>query len=189
MKYRLLEGVLNAICDAGNTPYVKCSNLHPNYRGPEEYAVAGFTIHAIGGNDVTHFGLDEDGICFRASYKGVAQDVTLPLDGISALYAKEDPEMGLHFDVADEFRDVFSEQQMAAEQQAVTMYAHILQLRDKHEFFMESVETQGEQLHEKLKEIVRSAPAPGAPTPGAPAPDESTGFRKEAHVGWKPQVV
>jgi stringent starvation protein B len=185
MKYRLLEGVLNAICDAGNTPYVKCSNLHPNYRGPEEYAVAGFTIHAIGGNDVTHFGLDENGICFRASYKGVAQDVTLPLDGISALYAKEDPEMGLHFDVADEFRDVFSEQQMAAEQQAVTMYAHILQLRDKHEFFMESVETQGEQLHEKLKEIVRSAPAP-AP---APAPDESTGFRKEAHVGWKPQVV
>ena len=88
-KSYLLRAFYDWIVDNGFTPYVLVDAKRPGVEVPSEYVQDGKIILNIAPGAVHTLCMDPQGLSFSARFRGIAQDIRVPLVAIKAVYAKE----------------------------------------------------------------------------------------------------
>ncbi len=77
------------ITDNGLTPYVLVNAEYPGASVPEQHIENGKIILNISPRAVSHWQLDNDWITFSARFGGKSRDITIPVQAVLAIYARE----------------------------------------------------------------------------------------------------
>lgn len=85
----VLRALHEWIIDNGMTPYVLVNAGVPGVAVPGEYIHDGRVVLNISPSAVADLEMGNDFVCFTARFAGKATQVTLPLNAILAIYAKE----------------------------------------------------------------------------------------------------
>ena len=83
--------------DQGFTPYLAV-NVGPRTKVPQEYVNDGRIVLNLGPEATHQLVMGNEFISFSARFNGVAQTLSIPIDGVSAIYARENGQ-GMAFDV------------------------------------------------------------------------------------------
>lgn len=94
----LLRAIHEWCVDQGFTPYITVV-VGPRTRVPREFVRDGQIILNIGTEATNQLLMGNDEISFQARFNGVAFPVVVPVEVVSAIYAKENGQ-GMAFDVA-----------------------------------------------------------------------------------------
>lgn len=94
----LLRAIHEWCVDQGFTPYITVV-VGPRTRVPREFVHDGQIILNIGTEATNQLLMGNDEISFQARFNGVAFPVVVPVEVVSAIYAKENGQ-GMAFDVA-----------------------------------------------------------------------------------------
>ena len=84
----LLRAIHEWCCDNGYTPYI---SVRPDARArvPREFIKDGQIVLNIGLDATGHLHIGNDDISFQARFGGVARELYVPIDNVSAIYARE----------------------------------------------------------------------------------------------------
>ena len=85
----LIRAIHEWITDNQLTPYILVNAQTPAMRIPERYVDNGRIILNIGYNAVRELTLDNDRINFNARFDGQTMNVSIPIQAVMAIYAKE----------------------------------------------------------------------------------------------------
>jgi len=88
-KSYLLRAFYDWIVDNGFTPYVLVDAQQQGVEVPAEYVQDGKIILNIAPGAVRTLCMDPQGLTFSARFRGIAQNIHVPLPAIKAVYAKE----------------------------------------------------------------------------------------------------
>ncbi len=93
----LLRALYEWCTDNGYTPYIVVV-VDGSTRVPMEFVKNGEIVLNISFDATSHLKIDNDFVHFRARFGGVSRDIEVPLDNVSAIYARENGQ-GMAFDV------------------------------------------------------------------------------------------
>ncbi len=85
----LLRAFYDWIVDNGMTPYVLVYARRRGVDVPAEYVQDGRIILNIAPDAVHALCMDPQGLRFSARFRGIAQDIRVPMSAIKAVYARE----------------------------------------------------------------------------------------------------
>jgi len=88
------------ICDSHCTPILVIHTSHPELEVPPEFLENDEILFNISKEAVREFEVFYDRIQFRASFSGVIQFISVPLQAVLAIYAEENG-AGYYFDAED----------------------------------------------------------------------------------------
>ena len=93
----LLRALYEWCTDNGYTPYIVVV-VDGGTRVPMEFVKNGEIVLTISFDATSHLKIDNDFVHFRARFGGVSRDIEVPIDNVSAIYARENGQ-GMAFDV------------------------------------------------------------------------------------------
>jgi len=93
----LVRAIHEWCCDNGFTPYLAVV-VDAATRVPMEFVRDGQIVLNIGPDATNRLRLGNDYIDFQARFGGVARDISVPLDNVAAIYARENG-AGMAFDI------------------------------------------------------------------------------------------
>ena len=93
----LLRALYEWCTDNGYTPYIVVV-VDGGTRVPMEFVKNGEIVLNISFDATSHLKFDNDFVHFRARFGGVSRDIEVPIDNVSAIYARENGQ-GMAFDV------------------------------------------------------------------------------------------
>ena len=93
----LLRALYEWCTDNGYTPYIVVV-VDGGTRVPMEFVKNGEIVLNISFDATSHLKIDNDFVHFRARFGGVSRDIEVPIDNVSAIYARENSQ-GMAFDV------------------------------------------------------------------------------------------
>ena len=93
----LLRALYDWCTDNGYTPYIVVV-VDGGTRVPMEFVKNGEIVLNISFDATSHLKIDNDFVHFRARFGGVSRDIEVPIDNVSAIYARENGQ-GMAFDV------------------------------------------------------------------------------------------
>ena len=93
----LLRALYEWCTDNGYTPYIVVV-VDGSTRVPMEFVKNGEIVLNISFDATSHLKIDNDFVRFRARFGGVSRDIEVPIDNVSAIYARENGQ-GMAFDV------------------------------------------------------------------------------------------
>ena len=93
----LLRALYEWCTDNGYTPYIVVV-VDGGTRVPMEFVKNGEIVLNISFDATSHLKIDNDFVHFRARFGGVSRDIEVPIDNVSAIYARENGQ-GMAFDV------------------------------------------------------------------------------------------
>ncbi|HMW18772.1 MAG TPA: ClpXP protease specificity-enhancing factor [Accumulibacter sp.] len=96
----LIRAIHQWCCDHGFTPYLSVI-VNARTRVPREYVRDGQIVLNVGYEATGNLSIANDGITFQARFGGVARDIVIPINSVSAIYARENG-AGMAFDPEDE---------------------------------------------------------------------------------------
>lgn len=85
----LLRAVHEWICDNGLTPYIVVDAEKPRLQVPPQAISEGKVVLNLAPRAVAHLELGNDAITFMARFGGVSHAVSVPLEAVQAIYARE----------------------------------------------------------------------------------------------------
>lgn len=85
----LLRAIYDWIVDSGLTPHLLVSTACAEVRLPEALLVDKQVVLNVGPQAVKDLLIDDDLVTFVARFAGVSKAVSLPMDSIQAIYARE----------------------------------------------------------------------------------------------------
>ena len=85
----LVRAIYEWITDNQLTPYILVNAQAPSVKIPERYVDNGRIILNIGNTAVRGLQLENDGINFNARFDGQTMNVSIPMQAVMAIYAKE----------------------------------------------------------------------------------------------------
>lgn len=85
----LVRAIYEWITDNQLTPYILVNAQAPSVIIPERYVDNGRIILNIGNTAVRGLQLENDGINFNARFDGQTMNVSIPMQAVMAIYAKE----------------------------------------------------------------------------------------------------
>jgi len=85
----LIRALYEWIVDNGMTPYVLVDATHPGVLVPESAIQEGKVTLNISIQAVQTLDLGNDAVSFSARFNGVARPITLPIQAVTAVYARE----------------------------------------------------------------------------------------------------
>jgi stringent starvation protein B len=94
----LLRAIYEWCTDNGYTPYLAVS-VDSQTRVPREFVKNGEIVLNIGFTATSGLKLDNDFIHFSARFGGVSREIVVPVENVSAIYARESGQ-GMAFEVA-----------------------------------------------------------------------------------------
>jgi stringent starvation protein B len=104
---------LHAWCtDNGFTPYVTVA-VDASVQVPQEYVKDGEIVLNIGYDATTELKIDNDYLFFKARFAGVVREVVVPVDRVSAIFARENGQ-GMAFPVTPRDPDAVASKPAAA---------------------------------------------------------------------------
>lgn len=95
----LVRAIYDWCCDSGLTPYLAVK-VNSNTRVPLSFVKDGEIVISLGVDAVKDLHLGSDYISCEARFGGVAHAVTVPLDAVAGIFAKESGQ-GLVFPVGE----------------------------------------------------------------------------------------
>jgi stringent starvation protein B len=84
----LIRAIHEWCCDNGYTPHITVSVNH-SVQVPLEYVKDGEIVLNVGLTATTGLQLGNDYIVFKARFSGVARDIMVPVDQVTAIFARE----------------------------------------------------------------------------------------------------
>lgn len=96
----LIRAIQEWCLDQGFTPYLAV-NVTPRTRVPREFVKDGQIVLNLGPEATHQLVMGNDFITFSARFNGAAQALSIPIDNVSAIYARENGQ-GMAFEVAPE---------------------------------------------------------------------------------------
>jgi len=93
----LLRALYEWCTDNGYTPYIVVA-VDGSTRVPMEFVKNGEIVLNISFEATGNLKMDNDWICFKARFGGVAREIDIPVDNVSAIYARENGQ-GMAFEV------------------------------------------------------------------------------------------
>ncbi len=96
----LLRALYEWCTDNGYTPYIVVT-VDARTRVPEEFVKNGEIVLNISFDATGNLKMDNDFIHFKARFGGVAREIQLPVENVSAIYARENGQ-GMAFEVKRE---------------------------------------------------------------------------------------
>lgn len=96
----LLRALYEWCTDNGYTPYIVVT-VDEQTRVPDEFVKNGEIVLNISFEATGNLKMDNDFIHFKARFGGVAREIVLPVENVSAIYAKENGQ-GMAFEVKRE---------------------------------------------------------------------------------------
>lgn len=96
----LLRALYEWCTDNGYTPYIVVA-VDERTRVPDEFVKNGEIVLNISFEATGNLKMDNDFIHFKARFGGVAREIVLPVENVSAIYAKENGQ-GMAFEVKRE---------------------------------------------------------------------------------------
>jgi len=93
----LLRAIWEWCCDHGFTPYISV-NVDGRSRVPREFVRDGQIVLNVGPDATNKLQMGNEFIEFQARFGGVARELSIPVDQVSAIYARENG-AGMAFDV------------------------------------------------------------------------------------------
>lgn len=93
----LIRAIQEWCIDQGFTPYLAV-DVNPDTRVPREYVKDGQIVLNLGPEATHQLLMGNDFITFSARFNGVAQALSIPIDAVSAIYARENGQ-GMAFEV------------------------------------------------------------------------------------------
>jgi stringent starvation protein B len=94
----LIRALYEWCVDSGHTPYLAVK-VNSRTRVPMEFVKDGEIVLNIGASAVHKLAMGNDFIDFAARFNGVSRDISIPLDAVSGIYARETGQ-GMAFEVA-----------------------------------------------------------------------------------------
>lgn len=94
----LLRAIYEWCTDNGYTPYLAVS-VDSQTRVPREFVKNGEIVLNIGFTATSGLKLDNDVIHFSARFGGVSREIVVPVENVSAIYARENGQ-GMAFEIA-----------------------------------------------------------------------------------------
>ena len=85
----LVRAIYEWITDNQMTPYILVNAQTPSIKIPERYVDNGRIILNIGNSAVRELRLENEGINFNARFDGQTMNVSIPIQAVMAIYAKE----------------------------------------------------------------------------------------------------
>ena len=85
----LLRALSEWILDSGCTPHVLVDATRSGVQVPASAVADGRVVLNISPEAVRHLLIGEDTLAFEARFGGVAREVSVPLDAVLAIYARE----------------------------------------------------------------------------------------------------
>lgn len=104
----LLRALWEWCCDNGFTPYIAVQ-VDGRTRVPREFIREGQIVLNIGSEATNKLHMGNDLIEFQARFGGVARELSVPVEQVSAIYARENG-AGMAFEVGESVADGISEQ-------------------------------------------------------------------------------
>lgn len=95
----LLRAIYEWCCDHGFTPHIAVV-VDARTRVPPEFVRDGQIVLNIGPDATHRLQIGNDRITFQARFGGVARDLSVPVDNVAAIYARENG-AGMGFEVDD----------------------------------------------------------------------------------------
>ena len=93
----LVRALYEWCVDSGHTPYLAVT-VNSRTRVPMEYVKNGEIVLNIGATAVHKLVMGNDSIEFAARFNGVSRDISVPIEAISGIYARETGQ-GMAFEV------------------------------------------------------------------------------------------
>lgn len=93
----LLRAIWEWCCDHGFTPYIAVQ-VDGRCRIPREFVRDGQIVLNVGPDATNKLQMGNDFVEFQARFGGVARELSIPVDQVSAIYARENG-AGMAFDV------------------------------------------------------------------------------------------
>jgi stringent starvation protein B len=93
----LLRAIWEWCCDNGYTPYI-AAQVDSRTRVPREFIQDGQIILNIGPSASNKLKIGNDFIDFQARFGGVARDLSVPIEQVSAIYSRENG-AGMAFEI------------------------------------------------------------------------------------------
>jgi stringent starvation protein B len=91
----LVRAIYEWCSDLGHTPYISVK-VNPSTRVPLEYVRNGEIVLNISQDATRNITLGRDVIQFSARFNGVSREISVPIDAVAAIFAKENGQ-GLFF--------------------------------------------------------------------------------------------
>jgi len=85
----LLRAFYQWITDYECTPYIIVNTDHPKVEVPQAHVEKGRMVLNIAARAVNHLQITNEFISFDASFSGVLEELSIPIDAIVAIYAHE----------------------------------------------------------------------------------------------------
>jgi stringent starvation protein B len=95
----LIRALYEWCADNGFTPYLLVQ-IDDRTRVPPGYAKEGQIVLNVGAGATRNLTMDNDWIQFSARFGGVSHEISVPVDRVAAIYARENGE-GMQFPVQD----------------------------------------------------------------------------------------
>lgn len=109
----LLRALYEWCTDNGYTPYIVVA-VNGATRVPMEFVKNGEIVLNISFEATGNLKMDNDWISFKARFGGVAREIEIPVDNVSAIYARENGQ-GMAFEVKQKEAGAVDAQQAPAE--------------------------------------------------------------------------
>jgi len=93
----LIRALYEWCVDSGHTPYLSVT-VNSRTRVPVEFVKNGEIVLNIGASAVHKLAMGNDFIEFAARFNGVSRDISIPLDAVAGIYARETGQ-GMAFEV------------------------------------------------------------------------------------------
>jgi stringent starvation protein B len=94
-----VRAIFEWLIDQGLTPYITVA-VNASTRVPREFVKDGHIVLNIGPDAANELLLTNDAITFKARFNGAVFPVAVPMDRVAAIFAKENHEQGLVFELA-----------------------------------------------------------------------------------------
>lgn len=85
----LLRAIYDWIVDNGHTPHLLVEVRDARVQVPRQYIENGAIVLNVSPNAVRDLELGNDFIVFNARFSGTAHDISVPLEAVQAIYARE----------------------------------------------------------------------------------------------------
>src|SRR5664279_1372150 len=84
----LIRAIWEWCNDNGYTPYIAVT-VDERTRVPREFVRDGQIVLNVGGEATSRLQMGNDWIAFQARFGGVSRDLSVPIDQVAAIYARE----------------------------------------------------------------------------------------------------
>ncbi|WP_410678437.1 ClpXP protease specificity-enhancing factor [Avibacterium paragallinarum] len=111
----LLRAYYDWLVDNDYTPYLVVDATYPEVKVPEEYVQDGQIVLNVSSNATGNLALTNDFIQFNARFRGVPQEVFVPMGAAMAIYARENGD-GIMFEPEEIYEEIEKGQQIKESQ-------------------------------------------------------------------------